>query len=352
MTTALERRSAGRLRFVLPPSRIADRPIERRGGARDDGLLLVADAAWGKITHRRMRALPDVLRPGDLLVVNDSATLPAAVPAADGSLIHLATNLPDGSWLIEVRVPCGAGSHPVPDVEAGQRFDLPDGVVVTAVAPFARTADGVRLWHSDVEPGVDRIAWLLRNGRPIRYGCGEQRWPLSDYQTVFSHVPGSAEMPSASRGFTERLVADLTAAGIEVVAVTLHTGVSSAEAGERPHPEWMSVGATAAARIRRARHDGGRVIAVGTTVVRALESAVDADGEVQPMTGWTGLIVTPERGAPSVDGLLTGWHEPEASHLDLIEAVAGRHILERSYAAAIAGPYLWHEFGDFHLVLR
>jgi S-adenosylmethionine:tRNA ribosyltransferase-isomerase len=341
----------GRMDFTLPPERIADAPIEARGRPRDDGLLLVARRHDGHLDHLRMRDLPTVLRPGDLLVVNDSATLPAAVPADDGSLVHVAGERADGRWIVEMRIPCDAGSHPLPDAGAGQIVHLPGGVRMRLEAPLTHSAAGVRLWVADVTRIDARIPWVLRHGRPIRYGCTSRRWPLSAYQTVFATVPGSAEMPSAARGFTRRLVRRLRVRGVEVATVTLHTGVSSAEAGERPHPEWFRVDAHTASMIRAARSDRRRVIAVGTTVVRALESAVDAAGDVGPATGWTDLIVTPGRGVRAVDGLLTGWHEPEASHLDLIEAVAGRATLERSYAAAIAGRYLWHEFGDFHLIL-
>lgn len=352
MTAAVAFDVAGprRMSFTLPADRIADAPIEARGGRRDDGLLLVAHRAGGDMLHRRMRDLADVLRAGDLLVVNDSATVPAAVPAADGSVLHVATTLPDGSWLVEVRMPCGAGSRPLPDVRPGHTLDLP-GLVVRVTEPFTHSGDGVRLWRAEPTPAVDRVPWLQRHGRPIRYGCTERHWSLSAYQTTFARVPGSAEMPSAARGFTPELVERLRRRGVELATITLHTGVSSAEAGERPHPEWFAVSERAAAQVRSTHDAGRRVIAVGTTVVRALESAADADHVVRAGHGWTDEIITPRRGAPTVDGLLTGWHEPKASHLDLIEAVAGRDLLERSYAAAIDGSYLWHEFGDFHLIL-
>jgi S-adenosylmethionine:tRNA ribosyltransferase-isomerase len=340
-----------RLDFTLAPERIADAPIEERGDARDQGLLLVASRGGAWIEHVRMRDLPEVLRPGDLLVVNDSATLPAGVPTRDGTLVHVAAERADGTWIVELRIPCGQGSHPLPDARAGQVIDAPGGARLRLVDALTRSSDGVRLWIADVT-GVDaRIPWLLRYGRPIRYGCTQQRWPLAAYQTVFAAVPGSAEMPSAARGFTRPLVRRLHARGIELATITLHTGVSSAEAGERPHPEWFRVDDRAAAAVRNARDERRRVIAVGTTVVRALESAVDGAGVVRPATGWTELVVTPQRGVRAVDGLLTGWHEPEASHLELIEAVAGRATLEHSYAAAVDAGYLWHEFGDFHLIL-
>jgi S-adenosylmethionine:tRNA ribosyltransferase-isomerase len=129
------------------------------------------------------------------------------------------------------------------------------------------------------------------------------------------------------------------------------TGVASLEADEQPYPEHATLPRATAARVNATRAAGGRVVAIGTTVVRALESAVDPLGRVHAFDGWTDLVITPERGVRVVDGLLTGWHEPEASHLLLLEAIAGRELLELSYEAAVSEGYLWHEFGDVHLIL-
>ena len=158
-------------------------------------------------------------------------------------------------------------------------------------------------------------------------------------------------MPSAGRPFSERVLARLVSKGVGITPIVLHTGVASLEAGETPYPERVVVPAWTAARVNATRAGGGRVVAVGTTVVRALESAADPRGVVHPLEGWTDLVVTPERGVMVVDGLITGWHEPETSHLQMLEAIAGCEVLERSYAAAIAQGYLWHEFGDSHLLL-
>jgi S-adenosylmethionine:tRNA ribosyltransferase-isomerase len=177
-------------------------------------------------------------------------------------------------------------------------------------------------------------------------------WPLSAYQTAFALDPGSAEMPSAGRPFTPELVARLVAGGVLVAPVTLHTGVSSPERHEPPYPEAYRVPEATARAVEAARGWGGRVIAVGTTVVRALESVAAADGSMTAGEGWTGLVVTPERGVHAVDGLITGWHEPQASHLLMLEAIAGRELLDASYRAAIEAGYLWHEFGDSHLIVR
>ncbi|MCF0090474.1 MULTISPECIES: S-adenosylmethionine:tRNA ribosyltransferase-isomerase [unclassified Streptomyces] len=203
---------------------------------------------------------------------------------------------------------------------------------------------------------VDVPGLLRRHGRPIRYAYTERDQPLSAYQTVFA-LPGadgagSAEMPSAARPFTPRLVAELVSRGVQFAPLTLHTGVASAEAHEPPYPEGFAVPEASARLVNAARAGGGRVVAVGTTAVRAVESAAGADGIVRACAGWTDLVVTPGRGVRVVDGLLTGLHEPEASHLLMLEAVAGREAVERGYEEALAGRYLWHEFGDVHLLLR
>jgi S-adenosylmethionine:tRNA ribosyltransferase-isomerase len=192
--------------------------------------------------------------------------------------------------------------------------------------------------------------YLDRYGHPIRYSYVPEEWPLEAYQTVFAREPGSAEMPSAGRPFTEELVAQLVSRGVLIAPVTLHAGVSSPELGEPPSPERYRVTEATARIVNAVRGWGGRVIAVGTTVVRALETAANADGIVAAGQGWTSLLVTPETGVRVVDGLLTGWHEPQASHLEMLEAIAGPQLLARSYAEARAHGYRWHEFGDLHLI--
>jgi S-adenosylmethionine:tRNA ribosyltransferase-isomerase len=194
-------------------------------------------------------------------------------------------------------------------------------------------------------------AVLAAHGRPIRYGYVPRPWPLEAYQSAFATEPGSAEMPSAGRPLTAELVTRLVAAGVHVAPITLHTGVSSPERHEAPYPERYRVPEATARLVNATRYWRGRVIAVGTTVVRALETVAGDDGTVDAGTGWTSLVVTPERGLRAVDGLLTGWHEPQASHLLMLEAVAGPELLERSYAAALERGYLWHEFGDSHLIV-
>jgi S-adenosylmethionine:tRNA ribosyltransferase-isomerase len=344
--------SGAALDFALPEGSEADAPAERRGLARDGVRMLVARGT--ATTHHVFAELPDVLAPGDLLVVNTSATLPAALDAArdDGRIepVHVATELDDGRWVVEVRRADNSG--PEPDVRPGARLSLPGGVRLTIAAAYPDPdASASRLWTARPEPATGSATHVLRHGRPIRYGYVAEPWPLADYQTVFATHPGSAEMPSAGRPFTDRLVVRLLAAGVAVAPVTLHCGVSSPEVQEPPAPERFEVPAATARLVDVTRASGGRVVAVGTTVVRALESAATRDRTTHAASGWTDLVLGPGRPARVVDGLITGLHAPGASHLHLLEAVAGRESVRAAYAAALDRGYLWHEFGDTTLFL-
>jgi len=331
--------------------RAANRPPEQRGLARDQVRLLVATPDG--LAHARFADLPRLLRPGDLLVVNTSATLPAAVAGSYGTAgparpvtVHFSTPLDDGTWLVELR---GADLGRFRDAEPGQTVALPAGASVTLLARYPER-DADRLWLATVTAG-DVPGYLAGHGQPVRYSYVPGRWPLADYQTVFSRDPGSAEMPSAGRPLTARLVTDLIAAGVAIAPVTLHTGVGSLEAGEAPLPERFDVPAPTAALVNLTRAAGHRVVAVGTTVTRALESAAGPDGELRPRRGWTSLVLGAGRPARAVTGLVTGWHDPEASHLSLLEAVAGRALVTAAYAEADRHGYLGHEFGDSCLLL-
>jgi S-adenosylmethionine:tRNA ribosyltransferase-isomerase len=337
-------------RFELPARLEAHEPPEARGLARDEVRMLVTERASGAVLDLRARDLPGVLAPGDLLVINTSATVPAALRArrADGTVLdlHVSTALPDsGHRLVELRRDGTAFG----DAHAGERLDLPGGATATLVAPYLGSG---RLWVAELSLPGALDAYLARHGAPIRYRHIHGDWPLQAYQTVYASEPGSAEMPSAGRPLSERVITALVARGIAFAPIVLHAGVSSLEHGETPGPEWFRV-PPATARLVNATHaGGGRVIAVGTTVVRALETTATLDGGiVAPAEGWTRLIVTPERGVRAIDGLLTGWHEPESSHLMLLRAVGGEELIERAYAEALERGHLWHEFGDVHLIL-
>ena len=345
------------LDFALPPQLEAHEPPEVRGSGRDDVRMIVSDLASGRVTDTHFRALPDFLRPGDLLVLNTSATLPAALTAvrSDGEeiLLHWSSPLPPGPHEV-AGDPMAAHGNTMAVVEprhvslnAGETVMLAGGGRATMVELYR---DSRRLWIARLDLDRPIGDYLRRWGRPIRYPYIVDRFPLSAYQTVYARDEGSAEMPSAGRPFTRSMLACLRHRGVRLAKLVLHTGVASLETHERPYAEWYDVPLRTAERVRAAKASGGRVIAVGTTVVRALESSVDCDGQVIPSSGWTELVITPERGVRVVDGLLTGLHEPRATHLAMLEAIGGRETIERAYAVALERENLWHEFGDLHLI--
>ncbi|MET7683002.1 S-adenosylmethionine:tRNA ribosyltransferase-isomerase [Streptomyces sp. NPDC005423] len=340
----------------VPEELSARVPAEQRGPGLDRGSVRLLVSRGTEVAHHVFGELPRLLRAGDVLVVNTSPTLAAAVDGRVGHarvVVHFSTRGDDGRWAVELRDPDGAGTTRArPGGPAGAEVRLPDGVRLALEEPLS--AGGGRLWWARVS-GSGVLGLLREWGRPIRYSYTERDQPLSVYQTVFA-VPtadgtGSAEMPSAARPFTSRLVAELAARGVRFAPVTLHTGVASAEAHEPPYPERFSVPEASARLLNAVRAGAGRVLAVGTTAVRAVESAAGPDAVVRARAGWTDLVVTPERGVRAVDGLLTGLHEPAASHLLMLEAIAGPAAVGRSYAEALRGRYLWHEFGDVHLIL-
>ena len=329
--------------FAVPPDLEAHEPPEARGLPRDQVRLMVTDRRADAIIHGRFTDLPDFLRPGDLVVVNTSATLPAALTAtrADGRTIavHISTRLPGGLWVVEPRQAQASRS---------EVLFLPGGGEATLLVPYRRSG---RLWIAHLDLPAPFVEYLHRWGRPISYPYVRGQWPLEMYQTVYADAPGSAEMPSAGRAFTTEVLGRLRDRGAGLARLILHTGVASLERNEPPYEEYYAVPQETAEAVARARSAGGRIIAVGTTVVRALESSLDERGRPVASRGWTDLVITPERGVRIIDGLLTGFHEPRASHLAMIEAIAGRAHLERAYRTALESRYLWHEFGDLHLIL-
>ena len=341
------------LSFELPPVLEAPAPPESRGITRDAVRMMVATRSDGALIHSHFSELPRFLGEGDLVVINTSGTLAAELDATapDGTplQVHLSTRLPAGLWTLELRRHGGAHLS----AASGDVVTLPGGGRASLLTPYTPGPDGkgVRLWIARVETPGRVQSFLARHGRPIRYGYVRGEYPITAYQNVYATEPGSAEMPSAGRPFTPEVLTRLIAKGVGVAPLLLHTGVASLEAGEPPYAEYFRVSLATAHRVNDTRRTGGRVVAVGTTVVRTLESVVDEHGHVHPSEGWTETIVSPERPVRSVDGFLTGWHEPEASHLAMLEAIAGRTLLEASYAATLEGGYLWHEFGDVHLIL-
>jgi len=330
--------------FTLPASLEAHDPPEARGLPRDGVRMLVSRRASGEISQHGFADLPGLLLPGDLLVINTTATLPAHVRVSAELAVHFSGPQPDGSWLTELRLIRGKTTVPNDRGYPGQRLALPGGAVLTLEGRAT-----ARLWRARLSVAV--VPYLLRYGKPIRYAYVPREWPLSYYQTVFAREPGSAEMPSASRPFSPSVVTRLVSAGVLIAPLTLHCGVSSLEGDEDPYPEPYDVPPATADLVNHVRARGGRVIAGGTTVVRALETVAAADGRVAAGAGWTSHVVTPETGVRAVDGLLTGLHEPRSSHLLMLAAFAGPDLLSRCYQTAIDAGYLWHEFGDVHLLL-
>ncbi len=349
------------IKFSLPPELEAAEPPEARGLRRDRVRLMVSNYSDGRIRHAHFYDVPDFLDAGDVVVINTSGTRSAALCALreDGTELelHLSTHLDDGLWTVEPRsIHAGGKSKHFEGALSGERLSLPGGASVAFHEPYTSDCDAnvkasQTLWVGSIELPSTVDEYLLRWGFPIRYNYVKDKWPASYYQTVYATETGSAEMPSAGRAFTPELLSRLASRGIEVLPLILHTGVSNVETHEPPYKEFYRVLAKTAQGVTRARREGRRVVAVGTTVVRALESVTDVKGQVHAGEGWTCLAVTPERGLRAVTALLTGFHEPEATHLAILEALAGRVHVQSAYTEALQHGYLWHEFGDLHLIL-
>jgi S-adenosylmethionine:tRNA ribosyltransferase-isomerase len=348
--------------FQLPADLEAPSPPEARGIRRDGVRMMVARKCHAALEHRYFTDLPALLEPGDVLVVNTSATLPAAVAGVtsrgEPAEVRFSGHLPGGLVMVELRhrpdSPAGAVTSPWLDAEPGTVIHLPEGgraelrlPAQAAPAPAGRA----RIWVAILDLPAPLLPYLARHGRPVRYSYVPQEWPIGTYQTVFAEVPGSAEMPSAARPFSPELTTRLVSRGVTIAPFVLHCGVSSLEGHEPPLPEWFRLPSTTAAAVNAARQAGRRVVAVGTTAVRTLETVAEPSGVVHPGEGWTELVIDADRPIRAVDGLITGWHEPGASHLALLQAVAGPDLVTASYAEALARGYLWHEFGDSHLIL-
>src|ERR671910_291177 len=346
------------LDFELPPELEADAPPEARGFARDEVRLMVSYRSDDRVVHSTFQDIGDFLEAGDVLVINTSGTMNAALDAEreDGTALelHLSTRLPADLSVVELRRPTDAATEPFRYAVAGETLRLPRGATATLHAPYPSSSPrrkGFRLWIATLDFPEPLDEYLERHGFPIRYGYVRESWPSSYYQTVYATETGSAEMPSAGRAFTPELITRLVARGIQVAPLILHTGVASLEEDEPPYDEFYRVPPETARLVNAARTSGRRVVAVGTTAVRALETVTDESGTTHPGEGWTRLIITRERGIRSVDSMLTGLHEPRSSHLAMLEALAGREHLRVTYGEAVRDGFLWHEFGDLHLIL-
>ncbi len=347
---------SGPFSFTLPPELQAKEPPERRGLARDQVRLMVIDRGTGQVAHTRFDHLGEFLRAGDLLVFNTSRTLPASLTgcgAQGGPCIEvrLAEHLPDDCWLALLL--CQKGDPFSCGLRSGMAVSFGEGLIGTVEDRDERIP---RLWRMRFsKSGTELVDLIYRLGRPIRYEYVSAPWDLDYYQTVYAQEPGSAEMPSAGRAFTWKLLFDLRRRGVETAYVLLHTSLSSymddeLDAQRPASEEEYLVGERAAQKVNRAHERGARVIAVGTTVVRTLESVADESGKIQSGHGYTRLKITADHRLRAVDGLLTGLHEPEASHLDLLTAFLPAEKIEQAYCEAVERKYLWHEFGDLNLI--
>ena len=352
------------VRFELPPDLEAAAPPEARGLRRDGVRLMVVDRATGAVRHTRFSELPLLLGPGDLLVANDSRTLPASLlgwTAADAPLeLRLAGRDGDRWAGLALGVPANGdpalvptdARPPAPALAPGDRLTFAGGLGASVIQRHDEVP--AMVWIRFDRAGAALLGALHRAGQPVRYAYVPERWGLHHYQTLFAAAPGSAEMPSAGRAFTVQTLHELRARGIGLATISLHAGLSTygdPEVDRRFVPaEPYRVPAATAAAVERCRAAGGRVIAIGTTVVRTLETAATADGQVAAGAGVSRLRIDPDHKLRAVDGLLTGLHEPEASHLDLLRAFLTTERLRTAYGEALANGYLWHEFGDLCLI--
>ena len=352
------------LDFQLPAEQEAGEPPEARGLKRDQVRLMVSFMKENRIEHTIFRELPCYLKTGDVLVINTSGTRKAALQgtrSGGGKVeLHLSTRLPADLWVVELRWLDPSGSEPVFDALPGELITLPGRATARLLTPYRSDQRDlpqkagslpVRLWIASLKLPLPVDRYLARYGFPIRYQYVHEGWPISYYQNVFAEELGSAEMPSAGRAFTKRLLTELARKGVEICSLVLHTGVASLEKDEPPYEEYFRVPVKTARIVNTAHKAGKRVIAVGTTVVRALETVSERSGIAHPGEGWTKEFITPDRGLYVVDGLLTGLHEPRSTHLAMLEALAGPEHLQQAYREAIQHHYLWHEFGDLHLLL-
>jgi S-adenosylmethionine:tRNA ribosyltransferase-isomerase len=342
------------VQFDLPQRLACPLPTEERKIERDEVRLLVTKKS-GEIDHTIFKHFDDYLQRGDVLVVNTSATIPAAFPVQlpDGreGRLHLSTKVNEKKWLVEIREVTGNKTSRWYEGEQGMIFRLPSGASITLKEKFYKNEKWLNIWVAELNTNQSVQSYISLNGQPIQYDKLDRQYPLSYYQTFFSFHPGSSEMPSAGRGFTKAVIKKLQKKGVLFAPIILHTGISSLEENELPYPEYMEIDPVSASIINNAKGDGGRIIAVGTTCVRAIETATNDNGIIQPFRGNTELFIDESYEMKITDGLLTGFHEPRASHLNMLQAIGGFEHLENAYMEAISAGYYWHQFGDLHLML-
>jgi S-adenosylmethionine:tRNA ribosyltransferase-isomerase len=357
----METTPLSRIEFSLPSELEANAPPEARGLRRDEVRLMVSNYSTDEVKHTRFYHLDKYLDEGDVIVINTSRTRNSALlgTRADGSVLelHLSIHFDDDLWTVELRSidEVGKTKH-LADAREGETLNLPGAVRAILQGPYISDCnDNMKpsetLWLANINFPQDVDDYLARYGFPIRYNYVKEKWPLSFYQTVYATEPGSAEMPSAGRPFTPKLLKRLEAKGVKIAPLILHTGVSNLETHEPPYKEFYRITPETAHMVNEARAAGHRVVAVGTTAIRALESVTNGEGQTHAGEGWTCLVVTPQRRLRAVNALITGMHEPEATHLAMLEALAGLSHIKLAYEEALRKAYLWHEFGDLHLII-
>ena len=346
------------LDFNLPYELQCGLPTEKRGIRRDEVRLMVSERHNDAIHHQQFHQLDQFLQAGDVIVFNTSGTIKAALEATwqDNTRlkVHFSTPLPNQRWLVELREIKSNGNERFFKARAGDVIAFKHGGNLLLSRPYYQDInyqhqDHLQLWEAELSLPLSFERYLEHFGTPIRYKYIKETYPLSYYQTVFATEMGSAEMPSAGRAFTPELITRLVAKGVQFLPILLHTGIASLEVNEKPYDEFYRVPEPTATTLNLAREQGRRIIAVGTTVVRALETVTSPEGITKAGEGWTSVYITPQRGLYAVNALLTGFHEPRASHLLMLEALADRSHLEIAYTAAVKEQYQWHEFGDLHL---
>jgi S-adenosylmethionine:tRNA ribosyltransferase-isomerase len=349
------------IEFSLPPALEASAPPEARGLHRDEVRLMISNYSTDQVKHTRFHHLDKYLNEGDVIVINTSRTRNSALlgTRVDGSVLelHLSIHFDDDLWTVELRSinEIGKTKH-LDDAREGEILNLPGAALAILQGPYISDCNdnskpSETLWLAKINFPQDVDDYLARYGFPIRYNYVKERWPLSFYQTVYATEPGSAEMPSAGRPFTSELLKRLESKGIRIAPLILHTGVSNLETHEPPYKEFYRVTPETAHIVNEARGSGRRIVAVGTTAIRALESVTNGEGKTHAGEGWTCLFITPQRKLRAVNALITGMHEPEATHLAMLEALAGLSHIKIAYEEALRKGYLWHEFGDLHLII-
>ncbi|MYL32450.1 S-adenosylmethionine:tRNA ribosyltransferase-isomerase [Pontibacillus yanchengensis] len=332
--------------FHIPEFLHAEVPPEHKGMSRDEVRLMVLQEDEDSAYHKRFEEIDQFLEDGDVIVLNNSRTIPPVLKGCLGKQnveIRLSRKISTNQWealllgtFRQINVP----------------IQFPEGLEAT-ISGLGSEPPLVTLSFS--KGGSSLLDYIYRYGEPVRYEYIHHPWPLETYQTVYGAIPGSVEMPSAGRAFTWDLLSKLKAKGVQTTYIQLHAGLSYYEQNRWPnpknHPEAFNVPEETARLITQAKQNSNRVIAVGTTVVRALESAVNEHGEVKAISGITRLYIDQNHRVITVDGLLTGFHEPEASHLHMLTAFLPEKKLMKAYGEALHKGYLWHEFGDMNLIL-